>query len=123
MQALALAALAAAVLLTGSPVLAQTPPDPESGAVAQATVPSGTLEYDTYQAMAVKTILAYGRNWDRLSDCKAWACYSTYFLARRHRPHRWHQVDVHAPCVALLSGTTSSASPRASRNCGVASGC
>jgi hypothetical protein len=80
MKALASAALAAAVLLSGSPTVAGSPLGPESGAVAPAPVPAGTLEYDTYQAMAVKTILAYGRNWDRLNDCKAWACYSTYFL-------------------------------------------
>jgi hypothetical protein len=80
MKALAVAALAAAVILSGSPALAQTPLDTDSGAVAQAPLPAGTLEYDTFQATAVKTILAYGRNWDRLNDCKAWACYSTYFL-------------------------------------------
>lgn len=80
MKALAIAALVAAVVLGGSPVLAQTPLETGSGAEAQAVSPAGTIEYDTYQATALKTILAYGRNWNRLNDCKAWACYSTYFL-------------------------------------------
>jgi hypothetical protein len=81
MKALAIAALAAAVVLSGSPALAQTPVDSHPGDVAQAPVlPAGTPEYDTFQATALKTILAYGRNWNRLQDCKAWACYSTYFL-------------------------------------------
>ena len=79
LKALAIAALAA-IILSGSPALAQTPLDIETGAVAKAPVPAGTLEYDTFQATAVKTIVAYGRNWDRLNNCKAWACFSTYFL-------------------------------------------
>ena len=80
MKALAIAALAAAVVLSGSPALGQAPVDSHPEAVAQAPVPAGTLEYDTFQATALKTIMAYGRNWDRLQDCTAWACYSTYFL-------------------------------------------
>jgi hypothetical protein len=81
MKALAIAALAAAVILSSSPALAQTPVAPKTGAIAQAPLPAGTPEYDAYQSMLRTTVNASVRNWDRLQDCQRWYCFSTY--ARR----------------------------------------
>jgi len=78
MQAPAIAALAAAVILSGSPALALTRADPETGAVAQAFAPAGTPEYDAYHAMLLTTHNASLRNWNSLRACKTWACVSTY---------------------------------------------
>jgi hypothetical protein len=79
MKAHAIAALAAAVILSGSPALAQTPVDSQLGVVAQAFVPAGTPEYDAYHAMLLTTHNASVRNWNSLRACKTWVCFSTYF--------------------------------------------
>jgi hypothetical protein len=101
MKALAIAALAAAVILSGSPALAQASVDPGTGALAQTPVPAGTPEYDAYQAMLRTTLNASVRNWDRLQECSRWYCFSTY--ARRFdnvltRGIQWMYAHPALPC-------------------------
>jgi hypothetical protein len=101
MKALAIAALAAAVILSGSPALAQIAVEPGPETVAQATVPAGTPEYDAYQAMLRTTVNASVRNWDSLQACKRWYCFSTY--ARRTdnvltRGIKWMYTHPALPC-------------------------
>ena len=101
MKALAIAALAAAIIFSGSPALAQTPVDSPPGAVAQAPVPAGTTEYDAFMAAFGKTVMAYARNWERLQDCKTWACYAGYFLRIDNiltQGIQWMYQHVSLPC-------------------------
>lgn len=78
MRALAIAALAAAIIFSGSPALAQAPVDSHPGAVAQAPIPAGTPEYDAFHAMMHTTYDAALRYWLSLRACKTWVCISKY---------------------------------------------